>query len=64
MHQMCGKYNRKSLLQQKPDVAATLADAGARAQQAAVAFLRRINQEIGELLGVDFAALAKRPGCC
>jgi cell fate (sporulation/competence/biofilm development) regulator YlbF (YheA/YmcA/DUF963 family) len=35
-----------------------------RAQQDAVAFLRSINQEIGELLGVDFAALAKRPGCC
>lgn len=36
----------------------------ARAQQAAVGFLREINQEIGELIGVDFAALAKRPGCC
>ena len=35
-----------------------------RTQQAAVGFLRKINQEISELLGVDFAALAKRPGCC
>lgn len=34
------------------------------AQQAAVGFLREMNREIGELLGVDFAALAKRPGCC
>ncbi len=34
------------------------------AQQAAVGFLREMNQEISELLGVDFAALAKRPGCC
>jgi cell fate (sporulation/competence/biofilm development) regulator YlbF (YheA/YmcA/DUF963 family) len=41
----------------------TITDYG-RAQQAAVGFLREINQEIGELIGVDFAALAKRPGCC
>ena len=34
------------------------------AQQAAVGFLREMNREISELLGVDFAALAKRPGCC
>ncbi len=34
------------------------------AQQMAVGFLREMNQEISELLGVDFAALAKRPGCC
>lgn len=36
----------------------------ARTRQAAVGFLREINQEISELIGVDFAALAKRPGCC
>ena len=36
----------------------------ARTQQAAIGFLREINQEISELLGVDFAALAKRSGCC
>ena len=36
----------------------------ATTQQTAVAYLREINQTIGELLGVDFAALAKRPGCC
>jgi cell fate (sporulation/competence/biofilm development) regulator YlbF (YheA/YmcA/DUF963 family) len=35
-----------------------------RAQQAAVGFLREMNREISESLGVDFAALAKRPGCC
>jgi cell fate (sporulation/competence/biofilm development) regulator YlbF (YheA/YmcA/DUF963 family) len=34
------------------------------AQQAAVGFLREMNREISESLGVDFAALAKRPGCC
>jgi cell fate (sporulation/competence/biofilm development) regulator YlbF (YheA/YmcA/DUF963 family) len=34
------------------------------AQQMAVGFLREMNREISELLGVDFAALAKRPGCC
>ncbi len=33
-------------------------------QQAAVAYLREINQIISELIGTDFAALAKRPGCC
>ncbi len=33
-------------------------------QQAAVAYLREINQVISELIGSDFVALAKRPGCC
>jgi cell fate (sporulation/competence/biofilm development) regulator YlbF (YheA/YmcA/DUF963 family) len=33
-------------------------------QQEAVNFLREINQEISQLLGVDFAALAKKSGCC
>ena len=33
-------------------------------QQAAISFLREINREIRELLGVDFASLARRPGCC
>ncbi len=33
-------------------------------QQAAVAYLREINQVISELIGTDFAALAKRSGCC
>ncbi len=32
-------------------------------QQAAVAYLREINQEISQLLGADFAALAKRSSC-
>lgn len=32
-------------------------------QQAAVASLREINQEISQLLGADFAALAKRSSC-
>jgi cell fate (sporulation/competence/biofilm development) regulator YlbF (YheA/YmcA/DUF963 family) len=35
----------------------------ARSQQEAVAFLREINQEISQLLGVDFAALAKQNSC-
>ena len=34
-----------------------------RAQQDAVAILREINQEISELLGVDFGALAGRSSC-
>ena len=36
----------------------------ARTQQFAGDYLRQINQEISQLLGVDFASLAKRPGCC
>jgi cell fate (sporulation/competence/biofilm development) regulator YlbF (YheA/YmcA/DUF963 family) len=36
----------------------------ARTQQAAIASLREVNQTISELLGVDFAALAKQSGCC
>ena len=35
----------------------------AQSQQEAVAFLREINQEISQLLGVDFAALAKQNSC-
>lgn len=35
-----------------------------QAQQAAIGFLREINREISEMLGVDFVSLAKRPGCC
>jgi len=35
----------------------------ARAQQEAVAYLPQVNQEISELLGVDFASLAG-PGSC
>ncbi len=34
------------------------------AQQGAVAFLREINQEISQLLGMDFASLAKQSNCC
>jgi cell fate (sporulation/competence/biofilm development) regulator YlbF (YheA/YmcA/DUF963 family) len=33
-------------------------------QQAAANFLREINQEISQLLGVDFASLAKQNNCC
>ncbi len=36
----------------------------ANTQQGAVTFLREINQEISQLLGVDFAALSKQTGCC
>lgn len=32
-------------------------------QQLAVAYLREINQEISQLLGADFAVLAKRSSC-
>ena len=36
----------------------------ANTQQGAVNFLREINQEISQLLGVDFAALSRQTGCC
>ena len=36
----------------------------ANMQQGAVNFLREINQEISQLLGVDFAALSRQTGCC
>ena len=35
----------------------------AQSQQEAVNFLREINAEISQLLGVDFAALAKQSTC-
>lgn len=36
----------------------------ARSQQEAINFLREINQEISQLLGIDFATLARRSSCC
>lgn len=35
----------------------------AQSQQAAVDFLRTINQEISQLLGIDFASLARNTTC-
>ncbi len=35
-----------------------------RTQQLAIDYLREVNRDISELLGVDFASLARRPGCC
>ena len=35
----------------------------AQAQQAAVNYLREINQEISQLLGIDFASLARQSTC-
>lgn len=35
-----------------------------RSQQAIVAYLQDVNRDLSQLLGVDFAALAKRSGCC
>jgi cell fate (sporulation/competence/biofilm development) regulator YlbF (YheA/YmcA/DUF963 family) len=36
----------------------------AETQQAAIAYLREVNQEISQWIGVDFASLARRSGCC
>jgi len=35
-----------------------------RSQQAIVTYLQDVNRDLSQLLGVDFAALAKRSGCC
>lgn len=34
------------------------------AQESAIAFLREVNQEISQLLGIDFASLARRSSGC
>jgi cell fate (sporulation/competence/biofilm development) regulator YlbF (YheA/YmcA/DUF963 family) len=36
----------------------------ADAQQDVIKFLREINEEINQLLGIDFASFTKRSGCC
>lgn len=36
----------------------------ADSQQASQAYLRAVNAELSQLLGVDFAALARQPGRC
>lgn len=36
----------------------------ADAQQEVIKFLREINDEINQLLGIDFASFTKRSGCC
>jgi len=36
----------------------------AETQQGAIAYLREVNQEISQWLGIDFASLARRSGCC
>jgi len=35
-----------------------------QAQQNAVGYLKEINKEISQLIGVDFASLARRSSCC
>ncbi|OGO64560.1 MAG: hypothetical protein A2029_16060 [Chloroflexi bacterium RBG_19FT_COMBO_47_9] len=36
----------------------------ADAQQDVIKFLREINEEINQLLGIDFASFTKHSGCC
>ncbi len=36
----------------------------ADSQQAVIDFVREVNKEINQLLGIDFAALTRRSGCC
>lgn len=54
---------RVRTLQHDVQANATIQDF-ALAQQGAIDALREANTEISQLLGVDFAALAKRSGCC
>lgn len=35
-----------------------------QAQQNIAAYLRDVNRDLSQLLGVDFASLARRSGCC
>lgn len=49
----------QSRVQTQPTIAAYL-----QAQQDLRALLPQINYEISQLLGVDFAALARKSGCC
>lgn len=44
----------------KNDIISGYADA----QQDIIKFLREINDEINQLLGIDFASFTKRSGCC
>ncbi len=36
----------------------------ADSQQAVINFVREVNKEINQLLGIDFASLTRRSGCC
>lgn len=57
------EVTRVRTLQGEVQANATIQDF-ALAQQGAITELRAANAEISQLLGVDFAALAKRSGCC
>ena len=71
-NELRGKQGNNSMVQSDIDelrdvqaqvqVNATIMDY-AQSQQDAVGFLREINQEISQLLGMDFAALAKQSTC-
>lgn len=59
-----GDIKRLRALQSAVGANETIQDYGL-AQELAVAFLREVNQEISQLLGIDFASLARRSsGCC
>jgi cell fate (sporulation/competence/biofilm development) regulator YlbF (YheA/YmcA/DUF963 family) len=68
-HQYSGGISESDLkrlraLQSAVGANETIQDYGL-AQELAVAFLREVNQEISQLLGIDFASLARRSsGCC
>jgi len=72
-NELSGKQGNNSMVQSDVDelrevqaqvqVNATIMDY-AQSQQDAAGFLREINQEISQLLGMDFAALAKQSTCC
>lgn len=58
------EFTRFRELQDKVGANEVIQESGI-AQENAIAFLREVNQEISNLLGVDFASLTRRSsGCC
>lgn len=58
-----GEIKRLRALQNAINTNETIQDYGLT-QELAVAFLREVNQEISQLLGIDFASLTRRSGGC
>lgn len=57
------EIDRFRRLRREVDVNPTIT-AYVESQDAATAYLREVNQDLSQLLGFDFSALAKRSGCC
>ena len=66
--QFSGKLSESDLILLRAIQSAVLANETIRnyrsAQELAVGFLQEVNQEISQLLGIDFASLTRRSGGC